>query len=611
MNEKRPEIEELKRHDKLYAAGNTELSDPEYDWLKEQAFEKYPNDQYFKTVGLEPEISNKVELDFVLGSLTKKKPDGSMTSWMDDMRVEQFCVSLKADGVSFEVLYENGEPVLANTRGDGVYGQNILNKAKIFCPKPKTNEKIRLRGELILHDYERFGFKNSRNGCAGLINRIETSSKFNINDYKHITPVFYEVIEYKGVGSMSQSDQLRYIEYLSLPVVPFIGVDKTFSEEQFMNLYREMENEVNYDTDGLVVVCENAKRENVKYPKRKICFKINDVAVKTSVVNIRWNTTRTGQVVPIVNIDPVIIGGVKVSNATGFNAKYIKDNNINSGSCIGIVRSGEVIPYITEIFSKSEKASLPETCSSCGEKVEWSITEVNLICNNSLCPSQRVKQISHFFTSLGCENFSEQTVINLGVKNIIELIGMSEQEIAQLDGFGKRSAQIIKSEINRCLNCSESNFLQALGLNGIGEKLSVELCDRYHIEDLLYGKIQYIDLIKISGIGTILAENILKIKQFQGLYEDLTKQGLRFKEKEQIEKSDLTGKMVAFTGSGPMKRKEFETALKLKGAKTGGVTKNTDILVLDDLESTSSKAVKARKLGIEMMVYEDFINKYL
>ena len=134
----------------------------------------------------------------------------------------------------------------------------------------------------------------------------------------------------------------------NLPTVTHLIVDiEHLTEEKLEKILIEFKQEYsNYDIDGLVLTLDESKRENVAYPENKIAFKVNQEAIKTTVINVEWNTSRTGRVVPIVCIDPVNIDGVTISKATGFNAKFIKDNKIMSGKEIGILRSGDVIPYL-------------------------------------------------------------------------------------------------------------------------------------------------------------------------------------------------------------------------------------------------------------------------
>lgn len=334
------EIEKLIEYDNAYYNGDVPLvSDVSYDRLKAKAQELYPTHLYFKTVGAAP-TSNKVKLPYTLGSLKKKKYDGSTIKWLLETVPNGYrvCISDKLDGCSIYVEYENGEVVFASTRGNGYEGQDITEKAKIFCDPIEDKSVCHFRGEACMTPETAFelGYKNARNAVAGVLNRD------GLRHAEHIKPIFYQVLN-KNITTYH--NMFTFILDLKLEA-PSYFVYETITEEQLATILEMRKHKSSYDIDGLVIAHNDYDHEDEYYPSNMVAFKVNEDAVKTKVNKVEWSVTRTGKIMPVVHIKSVDISGSTVSKATGFNAKFIKDNNIRKGTEIGIIKSGDVIPYL-------------------------------------------------------------------------------------------------------------------------------------------------------------------------------------------------------------------------------------------------------------------------
>lgn len=343
-------IRQLKDYDDQYYTGTSPISDLEYDRIKEAARDLYPNHPYFQSIGAKIK-GEKVKLPYVLGSLNKVKLD-SIEAWVEQAPGDIIATD-KIDGVSLFVRYKGGEVVSAATRGDGHFGQDVTEKAKIFCPKIDFQGTLDLRAEAVLSgDPKEVGllirgkaYKTKRNAAAGILNREDIKGSDWISVY------FYELINDSGFHFRlnSENERLTFIGLdlkLPMPRVRVLKVD-TINFLLDMNSTRD---QMPYETDGLVLTCNSSVRENVALPKHKVAFKINDEAKRVTVTDVEWNVGRTGRVVPVVIIEPTEIGGVTISRATGFNAKFILEKKICKGKNIGILRSGDVIPYIIEVY---------------------------------------------------------------------------------------------------------------------------------------------------------------------------------------------------------------------------------------------------------------------
>ena len=329
-------IDLLKKYDKAYQEGTPLVSDREYDDLKSNARFIFGDDPYFKTVGA-PVFGKKIKLGFTIGSLNKTN-SSNVGSWIE--KHDEVLVSEKLDGSGIIVSYNNGKLSWAATRGDGSEGQNITDKAKHFLPNTvEYRGNLILRGEAMLVGdiHTSLGFKNPRNGVAGLLNR----KNFKVKDVKNIKVYFHEVIE----PQMIRKDMFLFIKDLGFETPKFITLRIPTAEILIKKMSEWRENAI-YLTDGLVLSDANDYREDLYYPENVVAFKVNQEAVRTKVVDIEWNVGRTGRVIPTVIVEPIVIDGTTVSRATGFNAKFIMDNDIKPGTVVGIFKAGEIIPYI-------------------------------------------------------------------------------------------------------------------------------------------------------------------------------------------------------------------------------------------------------------------------
>ena len=585
---KRMIIEQLKQHDKDYFNGIATMTDTEYDLLKEKAKNQYPLDPYFKTIGASATI-DKVDLPYRLGSLDKTNID-NVYKWVKEQG--DIVVSLKLDGGSFMVIYENGKVTFAATRGDGNEGQDITEKIKSILPEIKVKDYVALRGELLLvgDEHLKLGYKNRRNGVNGaLANSIES-----------LVPVFYEVLDAPDIDVMYEDQRLLYIkDTLELPTVDFFvlyGKGNKNVVDLLVTKLMEAKSTLNYDIDGLVLTKNDSVRENVMIPENKIAFKVNTDAVKVKVTDIEWNVGRTRRIIPTILIEPTELDGVTISRTTGFNYDYIRDNQIGKDSIVGLIRAGSVIPYITEVFESEGYVEL-EKCPSCGnDKLE--LNGVDVMCTNKDCYDSKVRQIAHYFKTMGADYITETTIRNLGVSSIEDMYELDELEIAGIEGFGIKKAEQVYYEIQKTLKATPDKLLAAFGISGIGKTLAPVILNRYKFEDLF--EVESIE--NVDGVGEILSPNFVNtINNFKPLYEYLLTKGLTFMK---TEKSSISGLVFTLTGKMPMKRDVITRMITAKGGSVKGISKSTNYLVTDDPNSGSAKNKKAQSFGTKIIDFE-------
>jgi len=586
-------IELLKIYDKAYTDGNPMITDTEYDIFRESVRKEYPNHVYFTTVGASTGREKKINLPFILGSLDKVKTD-SVEKWIEGKG--NLVASYKLDGVSFMCTWEDGKVVFASTRGDGTIGQDITKKIQLIVHDIPISYRVSLRGELLLtgNDHMKLNFKNRRNGVAGIVNKPNAS----LDSINSLYPVFYEVLDGDNDFNTEQ-ERLQFIKSLNLNVVPWQVIPSNRDIIKTLSQMIIESKKQNYDIDGIVLSQNISKRENVMYPTNKIAYKVNTEAIKVTVKKIEWNLGRTGKVTPLIHIEPVELDGVTVSKATGFNRDFIATNGVGAGSEVGLVRSGGVIPYITEVF-KSVDPVLPTECPSCGGNLRY--IGVDLVCNNKDCYDSKVRQIAYFFKTMGSDYITETTIRNLNVNSIEEMYELDELEIAEIEGFGIKKAEQIYYEIQKTLTVMPENLLAAFGISGIGKTLSGPILEKYKFDDLFV-----IDSIEdIDGVGSILSDNLVNnINKFASLYNFLLEKNLKFIKKE---KSMISGKIFTLTGKMPMKRDDIIKLIISKGGNVKDISKGTNYLVTDDTSSGSNKNLKAKQLGTSIIDFNTLLS---
>jgi len=601
-------IDLLKIYDKKYADGQPEISDTDYDMMREEAKELFPEDPYFESVGVPGE---KVKLPYVMGSLNKMKID-TVLDWLKKTG-KNFIVSEKVDGASFLVIYEDGKPIAGYRRGDGELGTDITDKVKLFCPEIYSSGRWVFRGEAVLDkDPADFGYKNRRNGASGLLNKDGTEN------CQHLKAYFYEIVEAPDDLNMESVPNNEWTEERRWEIIeelwgtqnnpmwwtlngPFVDGE---TEDRLVALLQSAREHDRYDVDGLVITLNDSDREDVLYPTFKIAFKVNLDAVKTTVEDIEWSVTRTGRIVPVVIIRPIGIQGVTVSRVTGHNFELLSKMGAGIGAEVGIVRSGDVIPYIEEVYTASGDLGHTTTCPSCYN--ETGLEGVDIVCVNKRCPEKVYYELEYWFRTLGAENITAVTLKKLGdhIDNsepptIFQIYDLSINELMRIEGFGERRATQVYDEIQGTMNTTHEKLLAAFAIPNVGNTVAADLIRQFgSIHNVLNAS--YKELTEVEGIG-ITVGSYIRGNQYtcNETLEELEYLGLKLKERAT---GVLDGKILCITGKLPMKRDALVRMIESKGGTwKNSVTKKTNYLVTDNPSSGSSKNKKAEQYGTEII----------
>lgn len=627
------------------------MSDNQYDILREYTQMMYPNNKIaqdgHKSINMHnieddnssmKNISkiekNKVKLPYEMWSMDKIKPDtDSLNKWKQSFK-GPYVVSCKLDGVSGLYVNQSNEsknvtliPQLY-TRGNGTIGHDISHLIPYLkLPVSGENNTLAVRGEFIVSKdiFKNFygKFSNARNFVAGVINQ------------KHLNPellasfpvrfVAYELIE----PVLLPSQQLKYLKQLGFEVVDYTMIgngngNENLSNESLSSYLLKWRNECKYEIDGIICTNDKIYPRISGNPEHSFAFKmvLSEQVAEAKVVNVLWAPSKDGILKPRVQIEPIILGGVKIEYATGFNGKFIQENRIGIGAIVKLVRSGDVIPHILEVTQSSDEALMPYGDY---EHYEWNDNHVDIILKNKNDSSVvKEKNIETFFTTIGVDGLKEgkiKKLVSNGYDTIPSILKMKERDFEKIGGFGKKTSEQLYHSIQNKIG--ETNVIKLMVATnfarGIGEKklnpILKEMPDL--LEDIKNGtnenKIKR--LISIKGIADTTANKIIEnIPEFllflkeTGLEYKLQKNQNNQQDNNCLKNHPLFDKYIVMTG---FRDKVLENKiLELGGYSENTITKKTFIVLVKDLEETTGKAEKARQLGIPLMLPDEFKIKY-
>ena len=464
----------------------------------------------------------------VLDEIPKVKHNHPMlsldkTKSVDDLRKfagKNACVlSVKCDGLTTSLHYNNGKLISAETRGNGVEGSDVLNNALTIKNIP---HEIPYMGDLIIDGEVIIGwdtfnsineklpedqkYKHPRNLVSGSLTLLDSKEAANRN----MRFIAWRVI--KGFQHKSVLMDLVTAEKSGFESVPaFMYIDKADGEriDELVNKIQEMADNAGIPYDGAVMAVNNyelaeSMGRTDKFYRHSIAYKYEDELYETVLRDIEWNTSKTGLVNPVAIFDPVDLDGAITTRATLHNVTYIKNMMLGIGDRIRIYRSNKVIPKVHDSIDKSGNFTIPSTCPICGgptKIVKENDSEV-LICDNSTCSGKLIGRLKHAVSrdALNVDGLSEATIqkfIDLGwltcVKDIYHLSDY-EKRITNLEGFGKKSATKLLKAIEDSRSTTFDRFLYSLSIPLCGGKASKMIAEAedYQVENFfrdmtLYG----------------------------------------------------------------------------------------------------------------------------
>lgn len=633
--------EKLREASRAYYQEDREImSNVEYDALYDtlSALEKETGivlaDSPTVNVGYEAvEQLPKEEHERPMLSLDKTKEREALREFIGE---HPTLLSWKLDGLTIVLTYENGELIKAVTRGNGIVGEVITNNARVFKNIPlKISFKGRLvlRGEAIItySDFEKINetigdadakYKNPRNLCSGSVRQLnnEITAKRNVRFYA------FSLVSAEGVDFRNSREvQFRWLNEQGFEVVEYRKVTAETLDEA-MDYFAEAVTTNDFPSDGLVALYDDiAYGESLgttaKFPRNAMAFKWADEMRDTRLLEIEWSPSRTGLINPVAIFEPVELEGTTVSRASVHNISIMKELKLGIGDTIRVYKANMIIPQIAENLTGSGNAPIPHTCPACGqETVVKKENDVEcLFCVNPECPAKKIKSFGLFTSrdAMNIDGLSEATLEKFIARGFIHDFGdifeisRYKDEIVEMEGFGQKSYDNLMESLERAKETTLPRVIYSLGIANIGLANAKVIC-RHFDNDL--DRIRHASLEEVSDIDTIgpvIAGNLVAyfrdedndrrldhLMNFLHIQEDSPKQEQIFEGMNFV----ITGSLVHFGNRSEAK----ELIESLGGKVTGSVTKKTNYLINNDIQSNSSKNKKARELGIPILSEEDF-----
>ncbi len=625
MNTKRiQELEKLILHHKeRYYLGHAEISDEQYDHLEAELKSLDPENPVLELVGFKQiELLDKVVHQKKMLSLDKTYEEKDLLRWVGK---EEILSIFKIDGSSCSLIYEDGHLVVAKTRGDGVQGENITKKAVFIPDIPKhipLKGSVEVRGEvyciekkffLLSKEMQDLGLDaptSQRNIVAGLLGRKE-----NIQLCRHLSFQAFDLInEEKFQKEHQKLDKLKESGF----IIPEYFVHKNGKglTERIAEA-KDFMSGGDYLIDGLVLVYDELKLheelgETSHHPRYKLAFKFQG-DTKVAVINeIEWGVSRNGTLTPVALIEPTELSGAVIGRVTLHNFGMVQNFQLKKGDKIEIIRSGEVIPKFLGVIERSHhKFSYPENCPSCDSKLV--IEDIWLFCENELCPAKVKEEILNYIHKAGVDDVSDkrlEELINKGlVSTIPDLYRLKQEDFLLLDKVKEKLATKMFENIQKTKTQSLAQFISAIGVEGVSIAKSEKIIAQGYntldkILDLTLDK-----MLQIEGFAEKSSTAILNsLASKKSLIEELLSLGIEVKADEiSSGEGTLSGLKFCITGELSQPRPQIEKLIKMQGGVIAGVSKNLNYLVTNETESSSSKFVKAKALGIAIINEEQLM----
>ena len=571
-------------------------------------------------------------------SLDKTKDIGEIIYYFltDDQPYIAMC---KMDGLTCSLTYENGELVSAETRGDGIVGEDVLHNAKVIKSIPKSIpyiERLVIDGEIICKkdDFAKFEneYKNPRNFAAGSIRLLDAKECAN----RDLTFVAWDVIE--GFNKTdSLMTKLKGLERMGFIIVPALYREKTIFRivENDIESMEFIAKQLNYPIDGVVFKFDSVKYgkslgQTEHHFKNAIAYKFGDELYDTELIDIEWSMGRTGVLSPIAIFKPVDIDGTTVERASLHNVSIMYEtlgNNLHKGQKIKTFKANMIIPQIAwaDQESQGETFEIPNICPVCGGETEIrkDIGATLLVCTNPNCSGKLINRLDHFCGKKGLDikGLSKATLEKLidwgWVFNFTDLFQLAQytNDWTQKAGFGQKSVMNILTAIENSRNCDLDKFITALGIPLIGSTASKALVKEFTSwNDFRKAINTGYKFYNLSGFGDEMHNSIMNFDYTEA--DNIAENFISFNsfiESAAAGSAVLEGKTFVITGklSHFKNRDALKSTIESLGGKvTGSVSKNTDYLINNDIQSTSSKNATAKQLGIPIMSEEDFVEVF-
>lgn len=649
--------EELNQHNyNYYVLSKPTISDYEFDTkMKELTDLENSNPEYYdpnspsQRVGSDlTKTFRQVEHTYPMLSLGNTYSESEVREFYDRVKkglnddFEIVC-ELKFDGTSISLTYEQGELVLASTRGDGVRGDDVTANVRTIRSIPlkmRGNDypdRFEIRGEILMPwtvfedlnreraEQEETLFANPRNAASGTLKlqdpKIVASRKLDSYLYYMLgenlpADGHYENLMKAREWGFKISDAMRKCKTL----------EEIFDYIKYWDTERK---NLPIATDGIVLKVNSlAQQRNLgytsKFPRWAIAYKFQAEKALTRLLSVSYQVGRTGAVTPVANLKPVKLSGTTVKRASLYNEDYINQLDLHINDMVSVEKGGEIIPKITAVDASQrgvfdEKVTFAKVCPECGTPLVKAEGEAIYYCpNETECPPQIKGRIEHFITrramNITCGPETVDHLYNAKmIKDVADLYTLRWQDVANLERWAEKSAKNLVDSIQSSVNVPYPRVLFALGIRYVGETVAKKLAVAFpDIDRLMAASLD--DLMQVDEIGERIACSVkayLSQQKNLDVIARLRTFGLQFELSEEVisQRTDkLQGLTIVISGTFEKhSRDEYKALIEQNGGKnSGSISSKTNYLLAGD-NMGPAKLEKVKKLNIPIISEEDFL----
>ena len=629
-----------------YVQDNPIMSDKEWDILyyelldlEESSGIILPNSPSQKVGGEVLDKFKKVKHAAKLFSLGKAQTIQEIVDWNTrNQKIynfeEEYTIEYKFDGLSLSLVYENGNLILAATRGNGEIGEDVTEQVKTIRTVPLSipyKGVLNVCGEGIikLSELEKYNstadekLKNARNAVAGAIRNLDPK----ITAKRRLDFFAYNINDCPDKHFESQTEMYEFLKEQGFLVGSFFKtVHNTQEIEKCIAETDKVRSSLDFLIDGMVIkVNKTSIREHLgsteKVPRWAVAYKFEAEETSTILNDITWQVGRTGKITPVAELEPTELCGVTIKRATLNNFNDILRKKVKLGDRVFIRRSNDVIPEIlsvAETFTDSVPIQKPTNCPCCGHSLIDTSTE--LYCpNHDGCRTQIVLKLVQFSSrnAMNIDGLSIKTIEQLydkfNVRTFSDLYKLTASELAELEGFKDKKINNLLSSLQKSKNTKLANFIFAIGIDNIGVKTAKQLAKHFKtFENLRKASLE--ELVTLDDIAELIATdmvNYFKDPFNNSELDELISNHINIESTSESTSinpnSYFYGKKVVLTGTlqNFARSKAEEIIESLGGTTSSSVTGATNIVLAG--ENAGSKLDKAKKLGIQIMSEDEFL----
>ena len=651
----------VRYHEHRYHVLNEpEIGDSEFDALYRELVdleERYPElvtpDSPTQRVGgAVAEAFDVVEHREPMLSLGNVFDGDELRAWYERVQrfteVEQFAVVCepKIDGLAISLVYEQGRLAVGATRGDGLRGEDITTNLRTVraIPLAVTGDHappaFEVRGEVFMPqaEFERLNaeraeageplYMNARNTAAGSLRQLGSS----VTASRRLDLVLYQIgwME-QAERPASQSAALEWMRAAGFPTSPYVErFEDIDGAVAFCEAWVRRRDELPYAIDGVVVKVDDVGLQRQlgivgREPRWATAFKFPAEQAVTRLRDIQVSVGRTGVLTPFAVLEPVVVGGARVSIATLHNAEQVATKDVRIGDDVIVQRAGEVIPEVVgPVRSRREgrraeinRFRMPEHCPVCATTVVREGDGPAQYCPNLRCPPRVARSVEHFASrgAMDIEGFGEQMAARLTelgfVTGVADIYALPErrEELLELDGIGEKTLDRLFEQIEASKTRPLRQLLVALGIRHVGGETARDVAVHFGSMDALQAATLE-EIEAIDGIGPIVAQALRDYLDDRANVEEIERlaaYGVRMDDEVTARGGLLDGEIIVVTGRiERWSRNEVERLIKeLGGRVTGSVSKQTSYLVAG--EGGGSKRARAEEVGTEILSEDEFV----